>query len=60
MYPQPKDRISVCPPSCKMCDDYSRVESKEGVAGVLAGKKLCLIPEGSLREARRRAIMKKK
>lgn len=60
MYPQPKDRISVCPPSCKMCDDYSKVASKEGVAGVLSGKKLCLIPEGSLRETRRKAIKKKR
>ncbi len=60
MYPQPKDRVSVCPPTCKMCDDYSEVESKEGVAGVLAGKKLCLIPEGSLRETRRKAIKKRK
>ena len=59
-YPQPKERISVCPPSCKMCEDYSRVESKEGVAGVLSGEKMCLIPEGTLREARRKKIHKKK
>ena len=59
-YPQPKDRLSVCPPNCKMCEDYSRVESKEGVAGVLSGRKMCLIPEGSLREARRKKIRKKK
>jgi len=59
-YPQPKDRLSVCPPNCKMCEDYSRVESKEGVAGVLSGRKMCLIPEGSLREARRKKIQKKK
>ncbi|OGS43623.1 MAG: lysine 2,3-aminomutase [Euryarchaeota archaeon RBG_13_57_23] len=58
-YPQPKDRVSVCPPNCKMCDDYSRVESKEGVAGVLSGRKMCLVPEGSLREARRKRIKKK-
>jgi hypothetical protein len=43
-----------------MCDDYSKVASVEGVAGVLAGKKLCLIPEGSLRETRRKAIKKKR
>lgn len=59
-YPEPKDRISVCPPTCKMCDDYSKVESKEGVAGVLSGKKMCLIPEGSLRESRRNGYHKKK
>ena len=59
-YPEPKDRISVCPPTCKMCDDYSKVESKEGVAGVLSGKKMCLVPEGSLRESRRKEYHKKK
>lgn len=59
-YPEPKDRVSVCPPTCKMCDDYSEVESKEGVAGVLSGRKLCLIPEGNLRAARRRSYAKKK
>jgi len=30
-YPEPKERVSVCPPTCKMCEDYSKVESKEGV-----------------------------
>ena len=59
-YPQPKDRVSVCPPTCKLCEKYSNVESTEGVAGVLSGKKMCLIPEGTLREARRTAIQKKK
>ena len=59
-YPQPKDRVSVCPPTCKLCEKFANVESKEGVAGVLSGKKMCLIPEGTLREARRKAIQKKK
>ncbi len=59
-YPQPKDRVSVCPPTCKMCDDYAKVESKEGVAGVLSGRKMCLIPQGTLRENRRKAYAKKK
>ncbi len=59
-YPQPKDRVSVCPPTCKLCEKYSNVESTEGVAGVLSGKKMCLIPEGTLREARRKSIQKKK
>lgn len=54
------DRTSVCPPSCKMCEDYPQLEPKEGVAGVLAGKKMCLIPEGTLREARRKAYRKEK
>jgi lysine 2,3-aminomutase len=59
-YPQPKDRVSVCPPTCKLCERYPNVESTEGVAGVLSGKKMCLIPEGTLREARRKEIRKKK
>jgi len=59
-YPQPKERVSVCPPTCRVCEDYSKVESKEGVAGVLSGNKMCLIPEGTLREARRKKIHKKK
>jgi lysine 2,3-aminomutase len=52
------DRESKCPPGCKMCDDYKNVESNEGVAAVLSGKKMCLIPEGTLREARRKEIKK--
>ena len=59
-YPQPKDRVSVCPPTCKLCEKFANVESKEGVAGVLSGRKMCLIPEGTLREARRKAIQRKK
>ncbi|MBN1677266.1 MAG: lysine 2,3-aminomutase [Candidatus Thermoplasmatota archaeon] len=54
------DRISVCPPKCKLCKDHPELESNEGVAGVLAGKKLCLIPEGTVREARRKAYQKEK
>lgn len=52
--------MSVCPPTCKLCEKYANVESKEGVAGVLSGRKMCLVPEGTLREARRKAIQKKK
>jgi lysine 2,3-aminomutase len=59
-YPQPKDRVSVCPPTCKLCEKYKNVESKEGVAGVLSGRKMCLIPEGTLRGARRNAIQRKR
>lgn len=59
-YPQPKDRVSTCPPTCRMCEDYAVVESKEGVAGVLSGRKMCLVPEGTLRETRRKAIKKRK
>jgi lysine 2,3-aminomutase len=59
-YPQPKDRTSTCPPNCKLCEDYSSIESKEGVAGVLSGKKMCLVPQGTLRETRRKAYRKKR
>lgn len=59
-YPEPKDRVSVCPPTCKYCEDYSSIESKEGVAAVLSGKKMCLVPEGSLRESRRKSYRRKK
>lgn len=57
-YPEPKDRVSVCPPTCKMCDEYKDVESTEGVAAVLSGKKFALIPEGSARAARRKGYDK--
>ncbi len=53
-YPEPKDRVSTCPPTCKMCKDYSNIESKEGVAGVLSGNKFALIPEGNARAERRK------
>jgi lysine 2,3-aminomutase len=59
-YPEPKDRVSVCPPTCKMCEEYSSVESTEGVAGVLAGKKFALVPEGSARARRREGFKGKK
>jgi hypothetical protein len=42
-----------------MCEDYSKVESEEGVAGVLSGKKFALIPEGSARAKRREDFAKK-
>ena len=59
-YPQPKVRLSECPTTCKMCDEYKDIESKEGVAGVLSGRKMCLTPEGTQREARRKKIGKRK
>ncbi len=48
------DRVSVCPDSCKMCEEFPHLESNEGVAAVLSGKKMCLMPEGALRERRRK------
>jgi hypothetical protein len=41
-----------------MCEDYKYLESKEGVAGVLSGRKMCLIPEGTMREQRRKGYEK--
>ena len=58
-YPEPKDRVSICPPNCRMCKDYPEIESKEGVSGVLSGRKFCLIPEGNARVARRKEFGKK-
>jgi lysine 2,3-aminomutase len=52
------DRVSKCPPSCKMCKEFETLESNEGVAAVLSGKKMNLVPEGTLREARRKEIKK--
>ena len=54
------DRTSRCPSGCTLCKDLSHLESTEGVAGVLSGKKLCLIPEGTMRAERRRGYDKKK
>lgn len=54
------DRTSICPAGCTLCKDLSHLESTEGVAGVLSGKKLCLIPEGSIRAERRKGYDKKK
>ncbi len=53
------DRTSRCPFGCTLCKDLSHLESVEGVAGVLSGKKLCLIPEGTIRAERRKAYEKK-
>ena len=52
------DRVSRCPPACRLCETHKYLESKEGVAGVLSGKKLCLIPEGTMRAERRKAYGK--
>lgn len=51
------DRVSKCPPGCKMCEEYPHLAS-DGVAAVASGKKMCLIPEGTLREERRKAYKK--
>ncbi len=58
-YPEAKDRISTCPPTCKTCEEYAELESREGVAGVLSGEKLCIVPEGSARAKRRAQYGKK-
>ncbi len=53
------DRISRCPPNCKLCETYEHLESKEGVASVLSGRRMCLIPEGTAREERRKGYDRK-
>ncbi|MBE0518263.1 MAG: lysine 2,3-aminomutase [Thermoplasmata archaeon] len=53
------DRISRCPPNCKLCETYEHLESKDGVASVLSGRKMCLIPQGNIREERRKGYGKK-
>jgi lysine 2,3-aminomutase len=58
-YPEARDRVSVCPPTCALCEEYPELESKEGVAGVLSGEKLCLVPEGSARVRRRKGYKTK-
>ncbi len=58
-YLEPEDRVSVCPPTCRLCKDHPEIESVEGVAGVLSGKKFALIPEGSARAKRREDFSKK-
>jgi len=58
-YPETRDRVSACPSTCALCEDCEELESKEGVAGVLSGKKLCLVPEGSARVRRRKGYRTK-
>jgi len=58
-YPEARDRISACPPTCALCEEYPELESEEGVAGILSGKKLCLVPEGSARVKRRKGYRTK-
>ena len=53
------DRVSRCPSNCRICEDHGHLESKEGVAGVLSGENLCLVPEGTMRAERRKAYSKK-
>jgi len=58
-YPEARDRASACPSTCALCEDCAELESKEGVAGLLAGKKLCLVPEDSARARRRKGYRTK-
>ncbi len=53
------DRTSRCPSNCRICKDFEHLESKDGVAAVLSGEKLCLIPEGTARSTRRKGYAKK-
>jgi lysine 2,3-aminomutase len=53
------DRTSRCPSNCRICKEFEHLESKDGVAAVLSGEKLCLIPEGTARSTRRKGYAKK-
>ncbi|HYM39285.1 MAG TPA: lysine 2,3-aminomutase [Thermoplasmata archaeon] len=52
-YPEPDIPPSACPDHCVHCQTDARA-SREGVAGILGGQRSSLVPEGSLREKRRR------
>ncbi len=53
-YPEPDIPPSACPDRCIHCQTDERA-SREGVAGILGGQRSSLVPEGTLREKRRRA-----
>ena len=52
-YPEPDIPPSACPDHCVHCQNDERA-SREGVAGILGGQHSSLVPEGTLREKRRR------
>ena len=52
-YPEPDVHASRCPENCFHCQEDERA-SREGVAGILANRAERIIPEGTLREKRRR------
>jgi lysine 2,3-aminomutase len=51
-YPEPDIPPSACPDHCVLCQTEERA-SREGVAGILAGKKSTIVPSDTLREKRR-------
>ena len=52
-YPEPDIPPSACPDHCVHCQTDA-LTSREGVAGILGGRRSYLVPEGTLREKRRR------
>ena len=52
------DRVSKCPPGCKLCETYEHLESKDGVAGVLSGQEAVPHTRGDDEGERRKAVRK--
>jgi lysine 2,3-aminomutase len=53
-YPEPNVPPTACPDHCVHCQTDAKA-SKEGVAGILGGQRDHIVPQGTLREKRRRA-----
>jgi len=52
-YTEPIDKISYCPKNCDLCDKEPYLESKDGPASMLSGKRLLIEPTESQRIKRR-------
>ncbi len=52
-YTEPIDKISYCPKNCDLCDKELYLESKDGPASMLSGKRLLIEPTESQRIKRR-------
>lgn len=52
-YTEPIDKISYCPENCDLCEKEPYLESKDGPASILSGKRLLIEPIESQRIKRR-------
>lgn len=52
-YTEPIDKISYCPENCDLCEKEPYLESKDGPASILSGKRLLIEPIDSQRIKRR-------
>jgi len=52
-YTEPIEKISYCPKNCDLCDKEPYLESKDGPASMLSGKRLLIEPTESQRIKRR-------